>query len=99
MVLKQRENIKALVGGAMLPTITELFLLTFGDLKKHTFMYQFYSTAIPVQNYTILNRKTAAEAFSNEIPELNNYLRHFLSKGKQVDQLTVLKNWQISSLK
>jgi hypothetical protein len=45
------------------PHLYEIFLLIFADLKKHTFTYQFYSSATPVTNYKILKREMVTKEF------------------------------------
>ena len=45
---EQWEAVKDLVAGKEVDFLIRLKLLIFGDFKKHTFKYQFLSTAIPV---------------------------------------------------
>jgi hypothetical protein len=45
MIESQFKKIDALIEGENVQYISEIFLLIFGDFKKHTFKYQFLSPA------------------------------------------------------
>ena len=47
----QAQSITEFIEGKDIQFFPTLKLLIFGDLKKHTFKYQFLSTANPVENY------------------------------------------------
>lgn len=49
----QYQRFERLAKGEDISQLYEIFLLTFADLKKHLFNYQFYSTNIPVVDYKI----------------------------------------------
>lgn len=75
-----------------MPHLYEIFLLIFADLKKHTFTYQFLSTATPVTNYKITQRdlvKNQFTEFANMRKGISHHLKE-ISKEKVVPQVTVL---------
>ena len=47
----QAQRIHEFIEGKDIEFFPTLKLLIFGDFKKHTFKYQFLSTANPVENY------------------------------------------------
>lgn len=53
-----------LIKGERVKNVTELYLLIFGDLKKHTFKYQFLSTATAVKNYKVVSWEPATSFYS-----------------------------------
>lgn len=59
LLKKQEDKIKALINGNEVEYISEIFLLIFGDFKKHLFNYQFFSVAQAVENYEVLNWNSA----------------------------------------
>ena len=58
---------KELVDGKQIEWISEIKLLIFGDFKKHTFKYQFLSTAIPLENVIIKTVESVSTALPNQL--------------------------------
>ena len=81
---RQVSNFEALAGGKSLGHLHEIFLLIFADLKKHTFTYQFLSSATPVSNYKVLKREKSGEFFTKIEPidgvEISVKLSNFLKE-------------------
>jgi hypothetical protein len=95
-----------LASGQPVAHLYEIFLLIFADLKKHTFTYQFYSTAVPVKNYKILKWEKCSAEFEVAKPingkevrsKLSDHLK-LISKETVVPQFTVLNaNYDPSSI-
>jgi hypothetical protein len=81
-----------LAEGENVPHLYEIFLLIFADLKKHTFTYQFFSTATPVTNYKVIKREAVANKFTDVAGMRKGISDHLkeISKEKVVPQVTVL---------
>lgn len=50
---RQYDKIKRYIEGEEIEWFSEVKLLIFGNFKKHTFKYQFLSTAIPVDGVNL----------------------------------------------
>ena len=72
---------------------SEFKLLIFGDFKKHTFKYQFLSSALAVDGVQTLSIESAKDSLADRIGELNNYVLKYIKKERQVPQLVVLRNF------
>ena len=75
-----------------MPHLYEIFLLIFADLKKHTFTYQFLSTATPVTNYKVIRRGLVKDELIDDgywRKGVSDHLKE-ISKEKVVPQVTVV---------
>ena len=97
----QNQSIREFIEGKDVQFFPTLKLLIFGDFKKHTFKYQFLSTANPVENYEVISQSSAAAHFSPEcVGKINKYVQKWVNEQKKpLPELVVLKDFEVSSIK
>jgi hypothetical protein len=67
--------------------------LIFADLKKHLFTYQFFSTAIPVRNYTVGEWGKFEEVYGqNEKGLLTKFIKSTALQEKVFPQFSVFNS-------
>jgi hypothetical protein len=69
------ENLKAVMDGKEGVIIPTFKLLTFADLKKHMFSYQFLSASINVKDYKTISIEQANVVLKDSLPQLNKIFK------------------------
>ena len=88
---KQVQNFGRFAKGEAVSHFSEIFLLIFADLKKHLFTYQFYSTAIPVKNYSVKSWRKFNEVYqAGEVTLFSNFIKETAVSEKVFPQFTIL---------
>lgn len=75
MINQTTKKLKQIIEGKTDVIIPTFKLITFADLKKHMFFFNFLSSAINVENFKTVSVEPVGTILKDHLPQLNNILK------------------------